>query len=154
MVLIDGGAGAGKSSLAAELIQCWPGVSRPQLVSLDELYPGWYGLAAASNQVPALICGTGFWRWDWTEQTRGEWRSLDPEQGLIIEGCGAITPASQQLCSLSVWLEAPAGLRRARALGRDGELFAAYWDAWAQQEVEHWRRDQPQRLAHLILRSD
>ena len=120
VVLIDGGAGSGKTTLASELVSSWPG-ERPQLVGLDEVYPGWHGLAAASALLPHLITGTGFRRWDWAASAPGRWRDLDPRRGLVIEGCGAITPASATLADLAVWLEVPASLRKDRALARDGE---------------------------------
>jgi uridine kinase len=153
VVLIDGGAGAGKTTLAAELVASWPG-ERPQLVSLDELYPGWDGLAAASAMVPQLITGTGFRRWDWAASAPGPWRELDGSRALVIEGCGAITPASAALADLTVWLEVPTAQRKARALARDGEAFAAHWDEWAAQEAEHWRAGHPADLADLVISSD
>jgi uridine kinase len=150
VVLIDGGAGSGKTTLASQLIASWPG-EPPQLVSLDELYPGWHGLAVASALVPEVISGAGFRRWDWTAGAPDGRRELDPSRGLVIEGCGAITPAACALADLSVWLELPATERRARALARDGELFAAHWDEWADQEAEHWRAEHPAQLADLVI---
>lgn len=150
VVLIDGGAGSGKTTLAAELIAAWPGAG-PQLVGLDEFYPGWHGLAAASALVPELITGSGFRSWDWTAGRPGVWRELDPSRGLVVEGCGAITPASAALADLSVWLDLPEAERKARALARDGEVFAAHWDEWAAQEAEHWRGGHPRELADLLV---
>lgn len=153
VVLIDGGAGAGKSTLAQRLVNDWPS-DPPQLVGLDEFYPGWDGLAAAAGLVPQLISGTGFRSWDWASGNPGQWRELDPTRGLIIEGCGAITPASRTLAGLTLWLEAPLPVRRQRALARDGATFAPHWDQWASQEAEHWRRDRPQELADLVIKAD
>lgn len=152
VVLIDGGAGSGKTTLASELVSSWPG-EPPQLVGLDEVYPGWNGLAAASALVPHLVTGTGFRRWDWAASAPGAWRDLDPSRGLVIEGCGAITAGSVALADLAVWLEVPASLRKDRALARDGEVFAAHWDEWAAQEAEHWRTGHPAELAGLVISS-
>ncbi len=153
VVLIDGGAGAGKTTLATDLVSAWPG-DRPQFVSLDECYPGWGGLAAASAMVPGLVTGTGFRSWNWTAGAPGAWRELDPSRGLVIEGCGAITPDSAALADLAIWLEMPSEQRKARALARDGQAFAAHWDEWALQEAEHWRTDRPADLADLVLTPD
>ena len=49
VVLVDGRSGAGKSTLAARLVAAWPGPVT--LVSLDDLFPGWDGLAAGSDAV-------------------------------------------------------------------------------------------------------
>jgi len=49
VVLIDGPAGAGKSTLADGLARNWPGAIPPTLVRMDDIYPGWEGLAAGSE---------------------------------------------------------------------------------------------------------
>ncbi|PKQ23364.1 MAG: ATP-binding protein [Actinobacteria bacterium HGW-Actinobacteria-5] len=152
VLLIDGGAGSGKTTLAESLAASWPGSGPVQVVGLDELYPGWGGLAAGSEAVPALITGTGFRTWDWAAGRPGAWRSLDPSAPLVVEGCGALTPASRALAGLALWLEVDQTTRRQRALARDGALFAAHWDDWAAQEAVHWLTDHPRDLADLVLR--
>lgn len=151
VVLIDGGAGAGKSTLARRIGRHWPAPGGVQVVSLDELYPGWGGLAAGSLAVPDLIRGTGFLTWDWHRSAPGGFRPLDPSRALIVEGCGALTPASRALAGLAVWIELDEAARRVRALRRDGAGFAEHWDEWAAEEAAHWRADRPWELADLIL---
>ena len=46
---IDGRSGAGKTSLAREVAAAWPAA----LVSMDSIYPGWEGLAAATGELVA-----------------------------------------------------------------------------------------------------
>jgi hypothetical protein len=151
VVLIDGGAGSGKTTLARQLVEHWPTPGVVQLVGLDELYPGWGGLATASLAVPNLIRGSGFRTWDWRRSAPGDWRRLDPAQPLVVEGCGAITAASRALAGLAVWLDADEAVRRNRALARDGAEFAAHWDDWAAQEAAHWLADKPRALADLTI---
>jgi len=153
VVLIDGGAGSGKTTLARRLAHHWPTPAVVQVVSLDELYPGWSGLAAGARAVPDLILGTGFRSWDWRGDAPGDWRRLDPAQPLVVEGCGAITAASRALAGLAVWLEVDEAARRHRALARDGAEFALHWDDWAAQEAVHWSSDKPWELADVILPS-
>ncbi len=150
VILIDGGAGSGKTTLAEALAAWWPG-GPAQVVGLDEFYPGWDGLAAGSAAVPGVISGDGFRTWDWAAGRPGPWRALDPSAPLILEGCGAISPANRGLADLAVWLELDEASRKRRALARDGELFAAHWDEWAAQEVVHWRTDHPRDLADVVV---
>lgn len=150
VVLIDGGAGSGKSTLAAEVCRSWPG-DPIQLLSMDELYPGWDGLAAASAALPQLLTGAPYRRWDWAADAPGAVHRLDPGRPLLVEGCGCLTPATRALAGLAVWLEVPPALRRQRALERDGELFAPHWEQWARQEAEHWRGHRPAELADLVI---
>ncbi|MFZ0529660.1 MAG: cobalt ABC transporter, partial [Propionicimonas sp.] len=151
VVLIDGGAGSGKTTLALRLSASWPGPRGVQVVSLDDLYPGWGGLAAGADAVPGLVRGDGYRSWDWGHARPGPWRPLDPRLGLIVEGCGAITQASSALAGLAIWVELDADQRRHRALARDGAGFAAHWDDWAAQEAAHWQVDRPRALADLIV---
>ncbi len=151
VVLIDGGAGSGKSTLAADLVAQWPNGHRPVVVCTDQFCPGWDGLAVAAARVPQVIATGEFVEWDWTADAPAELRQLDPARPLIIEGCGAITPASRELATLAIWLDAPEELRRERALARDGEVFAPHWEQWAAQERLHWQAGKPWELADLVI---
>ncbi|RLP09737.1 nucleoside/nucleotide kinase family protein [Propionibacterium australiense] len=155
VVLLDGGSGSGKSRLADGLVAALAerGVHDLQLVRLDDVYPGWQGLADAAAQVPGLIggAGPGYWRWDWSGQHRTTRVDLDPAAALLVEGCGALTRDSAPLATTRLWLAMNHDDRKARALGRDGELFATHWDEWAAQERAHWRANRPARLADVRL---
>ncbi len=151
VVLIDGGAGSGKTTLAERILRQWP-VAHACSVSLDDLYPGWGGLHSGAAAVPGLITGSGYRSWDWSRNAPGPWRTLSATRPLVIEGCGAITPASRALAGLAIWVELDEPRRRHRALARDGASFAAHWDEWAAQETDHWLASHPRELADLVVR--
>lgn len=158
VVLIDGGSGAGKTSLAQALV----GVLRRddptvQLVSLDDCYPGWSGLAAGAAMIPGMIRpepghpSVGHPTWDWVEGRTNGFVTVDPAASIIIEGCGALTPTNRQLATAAVWVAVDAATRRHRALARDGDGFRPWWDIWAAQEHQHWREHQPWQLADVVV---
>lgn len=154
VVLIDGRSGAGKSSLANDLVARWPGGGPVQLVALDALYPGWDGLsdgvayAREHILVPHAEERLGVWqRWDWNADTRAEAYAVAASLPLIVEGSGLLTPATAPLGDLIVWLESPEGSRRERALARDGDTYRPHWTRWAEQERRHLERDEPARHA-------
>lgn len=155
VVLIDGGSGSGKTTLATELTAALGAAGRSiRLVGLDEFYPGWGGLAAASAMVVTNLLhptAPGYHRWDWSGGRAGAWVRLDPAEDLVIEGCGALTPASAAYATVSIWLDRPAAARKQLALARDGPVFAAHWEAWAAQERRHWRKHRPRELAGLAM---
>ncbi len=156
LALIDGRSGSGKSTLAADLVARSGG--RLQLVALDDLYPGWDGLAAGVAE--ALRCilrphadgGSGTWhRWEWSLGRRAEAHTIDPNRPLLVEGAGLLTPESVALADVSVWLEAPESSRKRRALDRDGETYRPHWDQWAAQEETHLAQHRPQDLATFVF---
>jgi gluconate kinase len=150
VVLIDGRSGAGKSTLAAELAP----LLGAQLVSLDDLYPGWGGLAAGSAAVHETVLrpqDPGWTRWDWTSGQPAEWHPVDPDQPIVIEGCGALSRANRALATFGVWIEVLAAERRRRALEREPS-FAPHWADWARQEREFAVGEHPKELADQVLR--
>lgn len=150
-LLIDGPSGAGKTTLANHIGQAL-GI---QVVHLDDFYPGWGGLAEGARMVADDVLDPatpGYWRWDWQQNTRGEWVPLVPGADLVIEGVGAVTEASIGRAKArgdvdTLRVIAAAETRKARALTRDPG-YAPWWDMWAGQEtllpdvpvdVEVWR---------------
>ena len=53
--------------------------------------------------------------------------------------------------SVLVWTEAPASVRKNRALDRDGDTFAPHWDAWAAQEDTMLARERTPQRADLVI---
>lgn len=137
-VLIDGRSGAGKSTLADDLLRRWPASS---VVRLDDIYPGWDGLAWAVEHVRTeLLCPRadgrpGRWRqWNWTTGTAGPWHRVEPGGRLIVEGVGTLSRAHRALADLGIWVETPDDVRRLRALQRDRDTYRPHWARWAAQE--------------------
>jgi hypothetical protein len=148
VVLIDGGSGAGKTSLGRRLA---PALGA-QLVSLDDIYPGWDGLEAGSAAVVADVLRSGDpgWRgWDWASERPGGWHPLDPVRPLVVEGCGALSRAARRRATLGIWVELDAEERRRRALARDGDAYAPHWDRWARQEAAFAAREHPHLRADV-----
>ena len=159
VVIIDGRSGAGKTTLARLVAERWPVAGRPQLIALDSLYPGWDGLDAGVERAldgilrPHGRGRIGTWnRWDWERAADAESHAVDPSLGVILEGCGAITPRSAPIADLTVWVESPDAARKHRALTRDGDGFRPYWERWAAQEEVHIERDDPRSLATVTVR--
>jgi uridine kinase len=156
VLAIDGRSGAGKTRLAAEL----SAELGAAVVSLEDFYDGWDGLdrgigVLVSEVLEPLAAGRTVRvpRYDWVARTWGEPVVLEPPEVLIVEGVGAGARRAAAFESLLVWLEAPAAVRKQRALGRDGETFAPYWDMWAAQEEAMLARERTQERADVVLRT-
>lgn len=156
VVLVDGGSGSGKTTLAASLERRWPG--KVTLLRLDDAYPGWDGLEAASLQLhdelllPLSRGEAGRWRrWDWTLGEPAEWHDVDPALPLLVEGSGALSRANRALATFAIWVELDAATRKRRALDRDGDAYRPHWDRWAAQELAFAEREHPSELADLVV---
>jgi uridine kinase len=155
VVAIDGRSGAGKTSLAAALAGQLDG----PVVSLEWLYGGWDGLERGidllvSEVFEPLAAGRAARvpRYDWVGREWAEPEVLEPPEALIVEGVGAGARRGAAFESLLVWLEVPAFTRKKRALDRDGETFAPYWDQWAAQEEEMLARERTPDRADIMIR--
>ncbi|MBC7590254.1 MAG: ATP-binding protein [Salinibacterium sp.] len=145
-VLIDGRSGSGKTELARAIVDGWPGA---QLVRLDDLYPGWDGLDAACALVPSILATLRWQAWDWAVGAPGAWHELEASLPIVIEGVGALSVRSRRLVDVAVWVELDDTNRRMRALARDGDSYAPFWERWAAQELTFIERENPGSLANL-----
>jgi uridine kinase len=157
VVAIDGRSGSGKTLLGtavADRLDC-------PVLHLDELYPGWDGLAAGvalatSEVLEPLARGerAAYRRWDWMRSRPGRTLAVGPTAMLVLEGCGALVPPADAFAAVRVWVEASTAVRRARALSRDGETYAPHWERWAAQEDAVYSTARPRARADLVLRTD
>lgn len=165
VVIIDGRSGSGKTTLAAE---CADRLSTrghlAQTLHLDSLYPGWGGLAEGSAAVAGVLAQRWYQPYDWATGEFSPSRiAVDPNRPLVIEGCGSLTASNLTAARKwvgesggvhAIWIECAEALRRARALTRDGEMFAPHWDRWAAQEQAQFMRHKPWLLADEIAHSE
>ena len=149
-ILIDGRSGSGKSELARNLTAALGAT----LIRLDDFYPGWDGLRAGTDILLHSVLAAprpGYFRWDWTRSAPGDWRDLDPTADWVIEGCGSLSRQTVAYATVSVWVECDDRIRKARALTRDGEMYAPHWERWAAQEDAFIAEENPRALADVIV---
>ena len=154
VVAVDGRSGAGKTSLAAALAAA---LGAP-VVAIEYLYGGWDGLDHGIDLLVSAVLeplATGRTarvpRYDWIAAGWDAPWTLEPPEVLIVEGVGAGALRAAAYESVLVWMEEPAPVRKKRALDRDGETFAPYWDAWAAQEDAMLARERTPERADLVI---
>ncbi|MCL2704160.1 MAG: hypothetical protein FWE91_11220 [Defluviitaleaceae bacterium] len=143
LVLIDGAAGSGKTTLAAKLAY----LLNANLVHSDDVSWGadpihWDGEILAGiinpwlNEKNVAYRPTG-----WVKGNRPGSIDVDPNKALVIEGMGAGRKTLRTIAAYSIWVDTEPGIARERVVQRDlanGENggtiesiteFANWWDS-------------------------
>ncbi|NMI01571.1 hypothetical protein [Pseudonocardia acidicola] len=155
LVTIDGYSGSGKTDLAGRLADA---IGAP-VITLEDLYPGWAGLADAVPlavewiAAPLAAGRPARWRrWDWVRCARGEWVSLAPAAVVLLEGCGAGAAALRPYTSTAIWVDVPVEQRERRLRARaDWPGYAPHRQQWAAQENAFYRADRTRERADLVV---
>lgn len=140
---IDGRSGSGKTRYGAALAQASD--LRVCSFEVEDFIGGWGALTRDIGRVADITAeikggGTAYAeRWDWHAGRFSELVRL-PEPAdariVLVVGCGSTSAKMRPHLDLTVWLEAPERVRRARVCARDSYDWSEYWDAWAAQEAE------------------
>ncbi|KQX66878.1 hypothetical protein ASD06_04760 [Angustibacter sp. Root456] len=157
LIAVDGPSGAGKTTFAARLSDALDGAP---VVHMDDLYPGWDGLADAVPRAvewivePLLRGATArYRRFDWDHHEYAEWHEVPAARVVVIEGVGSAARAMAPALTASVWVDAPEPVRMARGIARDGEAYRPHWERWARQERVHFAVDATRERADVVVRT-
>lgn len=155
LVCVDGPSGAGKTVLAGRLATA---LGDPPVLHVDDLHPGWDGLAAAvpvlwAGVVAPLVAGrpARYRSYDWERQRYGTEHDLGTPPVLVVEGVGAGARPVAAHAVLLIWVQAPRAERRRRGIERDGEAYRPHWERWARQEDAHFAAHATPARADLRL---
>lgn len=149
LVGIGGHGGAGKSTLAARV----PGA---QVVSTDAFWDGErFDLDRLRREVVEPLrrgLPARYEAWDWAARRAAGLRTVDPSGVVVVEGVCALHRSLRDAYAVRVWVDAPAELRLARGVARDGEGARRTWlEVWMPAEDAYVAEDQPRACAHLVV---
>ncbi len=141
VIAIDGRSGAGKTTLARQIIQTTS--LAVCMIEVESFIEGWSGLVngiqhiAQAIVVPFIERGFAVAReWNWHGECWGGERRI-PQSGsaavLLVVGCGSSSRALAHHIDASVWIDCPEEVRRSRVTSREGDP-SLWWRLWSEQE--------------------
>lgn len=158
LIAVDGRSGAGKTTLAVELAALLREHHTVSLFHLEDIYPGWDGLADGLERyvravlTPLCAGEPARWTaWNWSANDDGAARLTQPADIVVVEGVGAACSAARDLLDVVIWIDADDDLRRTSALARDGDTYAPFWQRWSDQEDRWLASDRPADHADLLV---
>jgi hypothetical protein len=153
LICVDGPAGSGKTTLAAELAE----LSGAPVLHMDDMFEGWRGLPRVTSQLESLLLplakgrSGSYQRWDWPGNAWAETILVPPAPLLVLEGVGSGSAHLAHLVTVLAWVEVPYDLRRDRGLERGGVGVAENWQQWAVDEQALFDRERTRERADLVL---
>jgi hypothetical protein len=140
VVAVDGGAAAGKSSLAEALAGLLDGAA---VLSTDAMLDGWAGQFSfwprlRADVLAPLAAGRpgSYRRYDWHAMRLAETVAVPVPRVLVVEGVSAITACAGR-DSVAIFLDVPREVRRRRWIERDGPLQQSWLD-WLDNEDRYF----------------
>lgn len=161
LVAVDGPSGAGKSRFAARLADALAGSlgGRPPVVHTDDLLDGWddqltfWPRLDEGVLAPLRVGEPGAYRrYSWVRQCflpRPVPVPVAPV--LVVEGVSAARAVVRPELTLAVFVTAPASLRLARAVDRDGPEILPELRRWHEGERAHFAVDETATHVDLLV---
>ena len=155
IILIDGPAGAGKTTLSLKLqseFNC-------EVVHLDYVYDGWDNALSPSltkvlvELVSAFKNGIEFELpvYNWEKMAFDSIRKIRPAECLIIEGVGAGQSEVRKHANTLYWLEIDDETGLTRVLQRDGLQIERQMRAFKEREAKHFEAERTREFADFII---
>lgn len=150
---VDGFGGAGKSTVAGRIAAAVPGTV---VVATDAFsgpdVPEWDWARLHDEVVAPLLAGAGARyrpRW-WTGDT-GDVHVVPAGSLVVVEGVSATRAEARVPWALTVWVDAPEAVRRARLQERDGAALEQQWRHWSASEQAYAAAQRPHERADLVV---
>lgn len=164
LIAIDGGGGAGKSTLARLLQQSLG--SQAAIIQADDFYQlsnrrsmdigGNWDLRRLEEQVLQPLSQNEparYERYDWETDRLAETHDVPAGGFVIVEGCYTMMQHLLPYYQFTIWVESPKEVRLQRGIERDGEEKRHLWEElWMPAEEVYIHAQNPIAAAHMIIK--
>jgi len=81
-------------------------------------------------------------------------RRVSPADVVILEGVSSARAAARDRLTCAIWIDAPAKVRLARGLERDGEAMRPDWERWMAEEDAFYAQDLVRDRVDVVVDGD
>ena len=161
LIAIDGPAGAGKTTLAAKLLEEYSSTQSVTVIHMDDLYNGWTDALGdeLSQKLGQIVrqyrLGSVFEIeiFDWSSMKFDGVQRIQPSDVLIFEGVGAAQKIVRDADAITYWLDIEPAIGLERVLARDGQEIEVFMHQWQLDQEIHFVRDKTRENAQHIQSS-
>ena len=158
---IDGPAGAGKTTYAAQLEAELSVNATVKTIHMDDLYNGWdNALSNALSEIldrisTAHLAGREcvIKKFNWSTMQFDSEEIITPTDVLIIEGVGAAQQIVRESGAITYWLDIETEIGLQRVLARDGAHIEVQMRQWQIDQDKHFARDETRENCEFKLTS-
>ena len=158
---IDGPAGAGKTTYAAQLEAELSLNATVKIIHMDDLYNGWdNALSNALSEIldrisTAHLAGREcvIKKFNWSTMEFDSEEMITPTDFLIIEGVGAAQQIVRESGAITYWLDIEPEIGLQRVLARDGAHIEVQMRQWQIDQDKHFARDETRENCEFKLTS-
>ena len=158
---IDGPAGAGKTTYAAQLEAELSVSATVKTIHMDDLYNGWdNALSNALSEIldrisTAHLAGREcvIKKFNWSTMQFDSEEIITPTDFLIIEGVGAAQQIVRESGAITYWLDIEPEIGLQRVLARDGAHIEVQMRQWQIDQDKHFARDETRENCEFKLTS-
>jgi len=160
IIVIDGPAGSGKTTLAKSLSGL---LENCPIIHMDEIYDGWENaLSPKTSQdfvewvINPLLESKSieFVKYDWYLEKRIEKVVINLPKVLIIEGVGSSSFDISKYACLKLWIEVNKETGINRVLTRDGQQIQEQMEEWQTQESKYFLENNSKEKSDIWIDGD
>lgn len=160
IVVIDGPAGSGKTTLAKSLSEL---LGNCPIIHMDEIYDGWENALSPktfSNMTNWIIKplfenrSIEFTKYDWHLEKRNEKVVINLPKVLIIEGVGSSSSEISEHSCLKLWIEVNKEIGISRVLTRDGLEIEEQMKKWQTLESKFFIENNSKEYSDIWIDGD